>query len=241
MNIDLHILTYNESDIIGLVLKHYAKFCRSLYVYDNHSTDNTREIAESMGAKVTLFGSKFFDDEINMNLKNNCWKGSDADWVIVCDCDECLFLHVNGQEKIKTLLWGIKSIYNASIIKTIGWQIMSNEMPKEDLLEITTGYHFDNYSKNIIFNPKAIKEINYNPGAHRINPVGDVVYSSEPLYVLHYKHIGGVERTIKRYKEYQKRMSPYNRKHGHGRHYNQNERMLRKEWNERMKISKPLI
>jgi hypothetical protein len=128
-----------------------------------------------------------------------------------------------------------------TIHKTIGWQIMSEEMPKDDLLEIINGYRFDNYSKNIIFNSKEIKEINYNLGAHKCNPVGNVLWSNESLYVIHYKHIGGVQRTIKRYKEYQKRMSPFNRKHGHGHHYNQNERLLKKEWAERMAKSKPLI
>lgn len=231
MNIDLHILTYNESSIIRMVLQHYAIFCRKMYVYDNHSTDDTILIAESAGAIVKTFGDRTFSDLNNMNLKNECWRGSDADYVIVCDADEVLYNSTPWMNKFNS----------ATIFKTVGWQIMSNEMPKEHLLEITNGYRFDNYSKNIIFNPKEIKEINYNPGAHRCNPVGNVVWSEESLYVLHYKHIGGVERTIKRYKEYQKRMSKINRKMGWGSHYNRTPASLRQEWNERMKISKPLL
>jgi hypothetical protein len=142
---------------------------------------------------------------------------------------------------IDFLTWESADAIPPTIIKTIGWQIMSNSMPKEDLLEITNGYRFDNYSKNIIFSPKAIQEINYNPGAHRIDPVGNVVYLEQSLYVLHYKHIGGIERTIKRYKEYQPRMSPINKKKGWGIHYNRSVRSLREEWNERMAKSKPLI
>lgn len=235
MKIEAFLLCWNEIDIMPFVVKHYQNFCDRIVIYDNHSTDGSAELARSLGCEVIPFGTKFFDDSENMKVKNNCWKGSDADWVIVADFDEILF------DKYKVMDFAIEHFTGRNIIKTIGWQIMSNEIPKEDLLEITNGYRFDNYSKNIIFNPKAIQEINYNPGAHRCDPVGDVVWSEDSLYVLHYKHIGGVERTIKRYKEYQKRMSPYNRKHGHGRHYNQNERLLRREWSERMAKSKPLI
>lgn len=250
MNIDLHTLTWNESDIIRLVLRYYKKFCRTLYVYDNHSTDNTREIAEEEGAIVKLFGSKFFDDQENMNLKNSCWKGSDADWVIVCDADEILFFsyaHTNDEYDYDLSLTDlhthlqIEKDYGTTIIKTIGWQIMSNAMPKIDLLEITNGYEFSNYAKNVIFSPKAIQEINYGLGSHDCRPTGLVSWSDESMYVLHYKHIGGLQRTINRYQQYKPRMSPFNRKHGHGKHYNRSVSSLKQEWNERMAKSTRLI
>jgi len=237
MNIDLHVLCYNESDIIRMVLQHYRKFCRNLFVYDNHSTDNSREIAREEGAEVDFFGDQFFNDHHNMNLKNTCWYGSDADYVIVCDMDEVLSMP--GQN-IHQLIARAR-FEGVTIFKTYGWQIMSDEMPKDDLLEITNGFHFANYSKAIIFNPKEITNINYNLGAHKCNPEGNVKWSEESLFVLHYKHIGGVQRTIDRYKMYQKRMSPFNRKHGHGFHYNQSPAQLRREWDERMVKSKPLL
>jgi hypothetical protein len=231
MKIHAFILTWNEQDIIGLVIKHYQKFCDKITILDNYSSDHTATIAKDLGCEVQTFGNKFFDDAENMKIKNECWKGSDADYVIVCDCDEVLFLPRTG----------VRPSENGTIFKTQGWQIMSEQMPKDDLLEITTGYEFNNYSKSIIFSPKHISDINYNPGAHKCNPVGQVVYSEETLYVLHYKHIGGVERTIKRYNEYSKRMSKNNRRNGWGIHYNQTTARLKQEWEERMSKSKPLI
>lgn len=246
MKIEAYILTWNESDIIRLVIKHYQKFCDKIIILDNNSTDQTPLIAKQMGCEVRKFGTQYFDDAENMKVKNECWKGSNADWVIVCDCDEILLVSVRfpDPEYIGRILKSKKildSLGNPTIFKTQGWQVMSDNFPKDDLLEVTNGYPFDNYSKFIIFNPKAIQEINYNPGAHRINPVGNVVYSEETLYVLHYKHIGGLQRTIKRYKEYQPRMSRNNRKNGWGIHYNRTPASLEQEWNERMAISKPLI
>lgn len=241
MNIDLHILTWNESDIIRLVLRHYKTFCRAMYVYDNHSTDNTRDIAQEEGAIVKTFGTQFFDDQENMNLKNNCWKGSDADWVIVCDCDEVLHDGSLNTEQIKDVIED-QHRSGITIFKTEGWQVMSDKMPPDDcILCETNGYFFGNYSKRILFNPSAITSINYGLGAHECNPSGIVEWSMFSLYVLHYKHIGGLQRTIDRYNQYKPRMSKFNRKHGHGRHYNRTVSSLRQEWAERMAKSRPLI
>lgn len=246
MIIEAYILTWNESDIIGLVIKHYQKFCDKVIILDNHSSDNTCQIAESMGCEVRKFGTQFFDDAENMKIKNNCWKGSQADWVIVCDADEVLqkyWVLLDYGCPFENTWYALKRATEdrKTIIKTYGWQIMSDSMPKDDLLEITNGYHFSNYSKNIIFSPKHIQEINYNPGAHKCNPIGNVVWSDEMLYVLHYKHIGGVKRTIDRYKAYKKRLSSNNIKNGWGSHYNRSIPSLREEWNERIAKSKPLI
>lgn len=243
MKIEAFLLCWNEREIMPLVVKHYARFCDKITILDNHSTDGSQELARELGCVVIPFGTKFFDDQENMNIKNNCWKGSDADWVIVADFDEILyyqpcsmnmreFLEVSAEqsEKFRPTIW-----------ETQGWQIMSDQMPKNDLLEITTGYEFNNYSKSICFSPKALTGISYNPGAHKCEPAGHVVWSEETLYVLHYKHIGGVQRTIDRYREYQPRMSKNNRSKGYGCHYDRSEQSIREEWNQRMSISKPLI
>lgn len=236
MKIEAHLLSWNEITLMPFVLKHYQKFCDKIVIHDNHSTDGGAELAKAMGCDVIPFGTKFFDDQINMDTKNSCWRGSDADWAIVADFDEVLYC-----KDPAGMRYFLGARTHQTIFKTYGWQIMSDQMPKDDLLEITNGYHFANYSKSIIFNPKEIKEIGYNLGAHRCNPVGNVVWSEEPLYVLHYKHIGGLQRTIDRYNEYKPRMSPFNRKHGHGKHYNRSVASLRQEWDERMAKSKPLI
>lgn len=245
MKIEAFIIMWNEAEILPLVIKHYKKFCDHIIFFDNYSTDSSQLIAESMGCDVKKFGIKGqLDDQAYLDVKNNCWKGSDADWVIVCDCDElilptrlmCKKPFIDANISITTE-WS----QGHTIFKTIGWNVYSESMPQNDLLEITTGYRFDNYSKSIIFNPKEIKEINYKPGAHICNPIGNVVYSEESLYLLHYKNIGGVERLLKRNAEYRKRLSYNNKKMGYGIHYLDSEAKIRKEWSERIAKSVPLI
>lgn len=242
MKIEAYLLCWNEKDIMPLVVKHYQKFCDKITILDNYSTDGSDKLAESLGCEVIKFGTKFFDDQENMNIKNNVWKGSDADWVIVADFDEILFSGLTDANFDERNVLDIIKGHGITIVNTIGWQIMSDQMPKDNLLEVTNGFEFSNYAKNIVFNPKALSEIGFNPGSHRINPVGHAVTDPlQSMYVLHYKHIGGVQRTIDRYKEYKPRMSKNNRKHGWGVHYNRSEQSIREEWNQRMAISKPLI
>lgn len=234
MNIEVHILCWNEMEILPFVIKHYQKFCGHIIIYDNYSTDTSQLIAESMGCDVKRFGRKGeLDDMSYLAVKNNCWKGSKADYVIVCDADEILIINASDSLELLTS--------SATIFKTQGWQIQSDEMPVNEITEITKGWPFSNYSKSVIFDPKAIKEINYKPGAHECSPVGHVIYSDETLYLLHYKNIGGVERLLKRNREYAKRMSYNNRKNGYGIHYLEPEMQTRKEWEERIAKSKQLI
>jgi glycosyltransferase involved in cell wall biosynthesis len=242
MKIEAHIIAWNEAEIIGLVIKHYQKFCNHITIYDNYSSDSTQLIAESMGCDVKKFGIKGqLDDQAYLDVKNNCWKDSDADWVIVCDCDEILF--ESNDFDLGRYLGEIKP----HLVKPYGWNVYSEGMPIEDITEITNGYYFENYSKCVLFSPK-LKEIGFKPGAHICEPKADFdiqksVFMNEKsgLYLLHYKNIGGVERLLKRNTEYRKRLSYNNKKMGYGIHYHDSEDKIRKEWNERIAKSVPLI
>lgn len=240
------LLAWNEISIAPLIIKHYQKFSDKVTIMDNYSTDGTPDLARDMGCEVKQFGTKFFDDQSNMDCKNSCWQNDSGSYNIVADFDEVLFYYDGmgdyfDQECIKSVLHGSTH----DVYKTIGWQIMSDTMPKDDLLEELNGFRFDNYSKSILFSG-TIESMSFNPGAHRCNPItrngNEVEYSNEgSMYVLHYKHIGGVQRTIDRYKEYKLRISKNNRRMGYGVHYNRIEQSIREEWNERMLKSKPLI
>jgi glycosyltransferase involved in cell wall biosynthesis len=243
MNIECHLICWNEAQILPLVIKHYQDFCSKIVIHDNYSNDGSDKIARKLGCTVEYFGiTGKLDDLEYLKVKNNCWKGSAADYVIVADCDE--ILHRSQREfsgiDVTSAQLQFEKDNGTTIFKTTGWNIYSNKMPKDDLLEITTGYLFENYSKCIAFDPKAIIEMNYEPGAHRCTPVGNIQYNQELIYLLHYRCIGGVERLIDRYQSYRKRMSQNNRKKGYGIHYFDNENRLRGEFEERLNKSKPL-
>jgi glycosyltransferase involved in cell wall biosynthesis len=241
MRVEAFIMAYDESETIHLTIKHYQKFCDKITICDNFSSDNTREIALSMGCEVKLFGIKgSLDDREYTKLKNSCWKGSDADWVIVVDADEILW---KGEQSSYLTTYELfeASRKGETIIRTYGWQIMSHEMPKEDWLEIKTGYHYENYSKLCCFNPKEIKEIGYVHGCHVAKPTGNVVLSHETLPLFHYRNVGGPDRLIKRHALYRARMSEWNTRWNAGGHYLIDDNKRRKEWLEQYDGSKEFV
>lgn len=232
MKIEAYIIAWNESETIHLTVKHYKEFCDKVVIYDNYSTDNTREIAESLGADVRLFGEKGqLSDKWYLKIKNHCWKESDADWVIICDADEILYHPY--------LLMNLELSYNRgyTIFNTYGWNVFSNSMPGKSFLELQSGFHDKNYSKNVIFNPKEIREINYGYGCHQSQPRGNVKWSPITPVLFHYRNIGGVEALVQRHKMYRKRLSNLNKELNLGIHYNYPDERRRQEWEEQYRKS----
>lgn len=228
MSIEAYIVTWNREDIIHLTINHYKQFCSKVVIYDNFSDDRTRDIAEEMGCEVRLFGKAGeLNDKHYLEIKNNCWKGSSADYVIVCDDDEIL---VGEFESAKE-----------SIIRTQGYEMFSTMVPRETWLEVNTGTENHNYSKWIAFDPKRIREINYVYGCHVANPIGDISLTEEKMMLLHYRSIGGPERLIDRQRLYIDRLSQVNKNFGLGHHYLQSEDQKRREWYDSFKNSRTLF
>jgi glycosyltransferase involved in cell wall biosynthesis len=234
--IEAHIIAFNEAETIHLTIKHYQSFCDRIIIWDNHSTDNTREIARLMTCTVKTFGVKGeLSDRAYMELKNECWKkshpGQDRrDWVVVVDADEIL-------------LYDSKKLYfngNATIVKTQGWNVFSHEMPVDNWMDITTGYPDENYSKNVIFAPRKITDINYHIGGHVCKPRGDVFWANETLYLLHYRNVGGPQRLVDRHNLYWPRMSKENLHRNWGHHYLVTDEERIAEWELKYQKSKPL-
>lgn len=230
MKIDAHIIAWNEKDLITLTVKYYKSFCRNVFVYDNHSTDNTRELAEEAGAHVQLFGIPgVLDDKEYLKIKNHCWKGSDADYIIACDTDEILW-HPNGILN-ELLIYKGRRLLQPTLFPTQGFDIWDNGLPKESYLELTKGLVSNSYSKKLIFSP-SLAEIGYIYGCHEATPKGVQIFGGSLFAVLHYHNIGGVERVIARHAEYEARRSENNRRWGMGRQYAETPEFKRKEWKE---------
>lgn len=228
--IEAYIITWNREDIIHLTINHYKSFCDKVVIYDNFSDDRTRGIAESLGAEVRLFGKAGeLNDQHYLDVKNHCWKGSKADWVIVCDDDEII-----ASDNVFTYHG------NPSIIRTQGYEMFSYDIPRY-WGECNRGVKNDNYSKLVMFNPQRVKEINYIYGCHEARPKGDIVYSEETLMLLHYRSIGGPDRLIQRQSLYKERLSAINKKWNLGHHYLLSDEQKRREWRDSYERSEILF
>lgn len=203
MTVDVFTTCYNEEIILPYFLRHYKKFARNITIYDNMSTDNSLNIMKENGVNIIPFdtGGKM-RERVLIDLRNTSWKGSDADWVIVCDTDEFIY-HENLVEILSTI--------DANHIVAEGWEMMSENLPTTDgqiYEELKFGYHKPAYSKPCIFKPSEITNINFGPGSHFAKPTGENVITSTDsgIKLLHYKYLNR-DVLIKKYAHYKERQS----------------------------------
>jgi hypothetical protein len=241
--IHAYFICHNEEYIMPHLLRYYSDFCEKIYIIDNMSDDNTRDIVNSFdNTEIIDYNSKGkFDDNKHMNLKNNVWKISEgiADYVILGDSDE--FLYNENMEEFLTRVFE----QGYTFFKPHGSHMIADEnlilKSDDDLLSIVKyGVPTNVLNKPMMFNCNKIKEINYSLGAHMANPIGEVkMYHEEDLKMLHYKYIG-LENHLRRCKSRGSRLSDFNLRTGVGRFYlftdNENIKDYRNYLNKRIKI-----
>jgi glycosyltransferase involved in cell wall biosynthesis len=241
MNIELYTITYNEEKILPFFLDHYSNFCDIINVYDNMSTDKTLEILNNFDrCKINIIpydtNSKL-DDSVYLDIKNNCWKNSSADYTIIVDADEFLY-HPNIIDFLKNT--------DEYLYRPLGYDMWSEKFPQKDILnEINMGIRSINYDKICIFNPNEIKQINYSLGCHQANPIlnyggGVDITIYDDLKLLHYKNIS-FDYRYNKHQEYLKRLSKFNIDTGSGIHYTFSEKQQYEEFENISKKIKKII
>jgi hypothetical protein len=218
MKIEIFVLCHNEERIMPYVMRHYNQFA-SVVILENNSTDKSVDIARSMGARVWQHDvPDFVDDLWYIVLKDNCWKASKADWVIIVDADEFVW---------HPCIMRILDETTATIFKPRLYEMFSEKFPT------TEGQIYDEVkmgcnggSKINIFRPSEIESINYGAGCHTANPKGNVILDTESeIRTLHMRFLS-LEYVKERTARASKRMSESNLKTGLGYHYLWNEEQI---------------
>jgi hypothetical protein len=219
MIIHAHILAYNEEKILPFTLDYYSNICEKIFVYDNMSTDSSDEIyARYPKVEVLKWNS---NNEINENyyvqIKSNSYRkvSRDADWVIVCDCDEILY-HPKLIDKLKKYTES-----GVTVPKVSGHDMVSLTFPEYNggliTEKITTGSDvYAPFCKNIVFNPKL--DVHYGIGGHSFQCESAIYSKNDELKLLHYKFLG-VDYVEKLYKARAERLSDFNKERKFGEHY----------------------
>lgn len=221
LKIELYLLCFNEAKMILHTLNYYSKICSKITIIDNQSTDNSIRLArnfKNVTFKSLESGNEYVEDQLTES-RNNCWKGSTADYVIVCDMDEFLY----DEHLVEKLLQAKEQAIIMPMV--IGYNMMSDDFPNDYDQPITSqvkhGVKSCRFDKNIIFDPKRVKEINYRPGAHICYPQfyeGTVTDPLMELKLLHYKYLGR-DYLYQKHEGYMNRMSEISREKKHGYEY----------------------
>lgn len=221
MKVEAHILSFNEEEMMGYTLRHYSTFCSKIVIHDGGSTDRTLEIARSFGAEIRSWdtGGKL-NDLLAMELKNSCWLGTNANWVIVADCDELIYFPGGAEDTLTRY-----EAMGAAVIKPHGFDMYHPTFPT------TKGQIYDEvkrgapaekwYAKPILFSPKRVAETGFGIGAHESAPVlsngrqyhvdASWPKASPATYLLHFAHgIGTPERMAAKLDAKRARLSAVN-------------------------------
>ena len=201
MNIDINIfiLCHNEQILLPLTVNYYKKLFPSstITIYDNESTDNSIEIAKTLGCRVISWSSNNQNNVfMKTDISNNCWKSVKSGWIISIDIDE--WLCITEESLIQEQLKG------TTILRTQGIE-MIGECKSEnsfDLNSINRGVFFDGESKCVCFFRPSIKEMNYISGCHKCTPIGNIKFSSTNYIIKHFSYLGLsfiINKSINRY------------------------------------------
>jgi glycosyltransferase involved in cell wall biosynthesis len=210
MKIEVYCLAHQEAKIMTYFMKHYTQFA-DVIVMEGHSTDRTVEIVESFGGRIVKVDSNnTIDDEKWTNLKNNCWKESKADWVIVCDADEFVYhpdlVGILGTTKTTVFMPRLFNMFTEKFPTTNG-QIYDE-----------VKYGREGGAKMNLFKPSEIKEINYSVGCHHAKPEGNVQLNvTSEIMTLHMRHLSR-KYVIEKNAYLFPRLSETNKKYSWGYH-----------------------
>ena len=210
MNIEIYALCHQEAKIIPYFMKHYNQYGH-VSLFEGHSTDGSAQLAESLDATIIPFDtSNEVRDDMFIDMKNNCWKQSKADWVIVCDMDEFLY-HPNLVYYLSTL--------QETIIAPRTFEMISDVFPttKGQIYE-EVRYGFETRSKFFMFKPLDLLGMNYGAGCHDAQPEGNVYINHiSEIKCMHFKHLS-IDHIVERNAYLYSRLSDINKKMGWGWH-----------------------
>ena len=235
MNIHIYILCYNEAILLPRTIAHYKKYLPSckITIYDNHSTDNSVQIAISHGCNVISWDSNNkIDDFKYIEIKNNCWKEHEEGWILMIDMDE--WLCVTEQELLQ------EKNNNTTILQIQGYNIVgcssTTDLSDIDLHTLNRGAINDWESKKLCFYRPDIIEINYNQlGAHTCNPIGNIKYSNK-IYINKHMEYMGLPFIIDKIKKRFERSADM-RSQGFAIHYTDNINLITEKYNNNLKES----
>ncbi len=218
LKVHSYLISYNEEQMIRHTLNHYSSFCEKIILYDNMSTDRTREIAGTFPqVEIRDFEAPLIDERKYLEIKNNAWKGSSADFVTISDMDEFLY----SENLISDLSWCKE--HGVSLPGVDGYNMYCDRFPgdysKSIFDQVKNGVRATHFDKQIVFNPKMVKEINYLPGCHVSHPSGTLLRDRSHVFkLLHYKYLS-TKYLLEKHEQYSRRISQYNVKHEYGREY----------------------
>jgi glycosyltransferase involved in cell wall biosynthesis len=189
MKVFVFSIMWNNEYILPYFLRHYSTFAERIFIFNDHSTDKTAEIAKA-NPKVTLLDFEY-DRGLNEDDFNDCFERAykeyargKADWVMCVDADELIY-----NKQITKVLEQQKN-RGVRVLKSPSYQMISKTFPETDgqiYDECKTGIRSPRFDKTVVFDP--MLDITFGPGRHSINLPEGIEAADAGLLMLHYKYL----------------------------------------------------
>lgn len=202
MKILIFSMTHNNVDIIGFFLRHYSTFADEISVFDDHSSDGTRQLLQA-NPKVIMrdwpHGTGIDEPLFLAHWREWYPKARGAfDWVFLVDSDEFI-VHPN----VRALL-EVHQNHGTEVLQPEGHNMTCEGVPKDDgrqIYEIAPmGVRAPVYSKPVVFRPHI--DINWNLGKHALEGCNPVVKTDPKLKLCHFRYLGEAYTRAKNAKNY---------------------------------------
>ena len=234
--VHLYTVCWDEADMLGFFFRHYDSWVDRYVVYDDGSTDGSREILRAH-PKVELRDFVRVDADSfvlsHKAMQDHAWKESrgHADWIVVTAIDE--HLHVRDRTMAEYL--AEQTEHGVTLVPALGFDMNSKTMPEDRglLVDIVTrGRPRTAFNKLGIFKPEALRETGFTAGRHAAESMGDLrLPVRDEVMLWHYKHLG-FERNAAREAAQALRLGEVDRAHGYAQHYSWPRAQLRAFWDE---------
>ena len=232
--------TYNDLYMLKYYVRHWSQYAAKIFVYDDDSTDGTREFLESHSPLVQIMSTGFSGiDELKLQemriREYKIHSRGVADWCVIGDSDEFHY-HPTMIEKLRVL----KECGYAAVVSH-GYQMFSDTRPNGEgqMMEYCKNGILDGMYDRVIFRPEidivigighhgfTIDETNFrefqtagqnvhtSPEGQRIKY--PVMETDEDFKMLHYKYLG-LDHITERHDRIWSRSSQLNKDRGWGIH-----------------------
>jgi glycosyltransferase involved in cell wall biosynthesis len=208
MNIWIFTVVHNAEDIAPWFLRHYGSFADRILVWDDQSTDRTREILKAHPS-VSLFDCPWsgLDENKALHHAYDVYPSArgKAEWVMFVDMDELIY---------SPNIWEVlmsKEAWNSDIIRTSGYNMVGDGLPQNGYQHLQIWQHNPMgvpapvYSKPVIFRPEA--RVRWIRGKHSLEDCTAPVSEKPLLKLLHYRYLGAAY-TAKRNAQNYDRVGP---------------------------------
>jgi len=204
MKVVVLAITYCCSDVARFFLRHYETIADEIAIFDDFSTDGTREIFQAH-PKVLLrdwpHPGSGINEDLFLNFLYSVYPTAAKhgfDWFIVADPDEFLYAPNPRGVLEQALKDGVE------VIQTKGFNLVGDGLPNDDGRQIyevnPMGVPAPVYSKPVIIRPTA--KVRWVRGRHALENCSPRL-SNGPLFkLLHYRYLGAAYTAAKNAKNY---------------------------------------